>query len=184
MARSESRTKLLNLLSEVFRSRGYEGATLAQLARAAGLGKASLYHHFPGGKSEMASEVLKACASELDRRAYRKLRKQGTWNVRVAAFVNGFSKYVDDGARNCLMVSLTVSSGDATLSKAITRYTDAWLDELTDVFAESGLPRKRAARSAKELLGRLYGALALAQMLDKPKVYRQAIKRLSDQLQS
>jgi hypothetical protein len=34
------------------------------------------------------------------------------------------------------------------------------------------------------LLGRLYGALALAQMLDKPKVYRQAIKRLSDQLQS
>jgi hypothetical protein len=132
----------------------------------------------------MASEVLKACASELDRRAYRKLRKQGTWNVRVAAFVNGFSKYVDDGARNCLMVSLTISGGDATLSKAITRYTDAWLDELTDVFAESGLPRKRAARSAKELLGRLYGALALAQMLDKPKVYRQAIKRLSDQLQS
>ena len=184
MAHSDGRTELLALLSAVFRSRGYEGATLAELARAAGLGKASLYHHFPGGKSEMAGEVLKACVADLDRRAYRKLRKKGAWNERIAAFVDGFSRYVDDGARNCLMVSLTASGGDTILSKEVARYTNAWLDELTDVFAESGLPRKRAARSAKELLGRLYGALAMAQMLDKPKVYRQAITRLSNQLQS
>lgn len=184
MAHSRSRTQLLNVLSDVFRSRGYEGATLAELARAAGLGKASLYHHFPGGKAEMAGEVLKACVADLDRRAYRKLRKKGTWNERVGAFVVGFGKYVDDGARNCLLVSLTASGGDATLNREIALISAAWLDELTDVFAESGLPRKRAARGAKELLGRLYGALALAQMLGKPKVYRQAIKRLSHQLQS
>lgn len=184
MAHFESRSQLLAVLSDVFRHRGYEGATLAELARAAGLGKASLYHHFPGGKSDMANEVLKACAADLDRRAYRKLRKKGPWNARIAAFVKGFSGYVDDGARNCLMVSLTASGGEAILSREIARYSAAWLDELTDVFAESGLPKKRAARSAKELLGRLYGALAIAQMLNKPKAYRQAIKRLSDQLQS
>ena len=132
----------------------------------------------------MAGSVLEACAADLDRRAYRKLRKKGAWNERISAFVEGFSKYVDGGARNCLLVSLTASGGDATLIREIARLSAAWLDELTDVFAESGLPRKRAARSAKELLGRLYGALALAQMLGKPKVYRQAIKRLSHQLES
>ena len=184
MAHSENRTQLLTVLSGVFRSRGYEGATLSELARAAGLGKASLYHHFPGGKSEMASEVLKACAADLDRRAYRKLRKKGAWNERIAAFVIGFSTYVDEGSRNCLLVALTASGSGEALDREITRYTAAWLDELTGVFVESGLPRKRAARSAKELLGRLYGALALAQMLGKPKVYRQAIKRLSHQLQN
>ena len=55
------RIELLNALSDVFRKRGYEGATLAELAAAANLGRASLYHHFPGGKAEMARQVLEAC---------------------------------------------------------------------------------------------------------------------------
>ncbi|MCY7320404.1 MAG: TetR/AcrR family transcriptional regulator, partial [Phormidesmis sp. CAN_BIN36] len=45
-------------LVKVFRQYGYEGATLAKLSEATGLGKASLYHHFPKGKEEMASAVL------------------------------------------------------------------------------------------------------------------------------
>ena len=40
-------------LAEVFRERGYEGASLAALSEASGLGKASLYHFFPKGKEEM-----------------------------------------------------------------------------------------------------------------------------------
>ena len=42
-----SREDLLDRLLLVFRDRGFEGATIAEIARATGLGKASLYHHFP-----------------------------------------------------------------------------------------------------------------------------------------
>ncbi|MEM8810542.1 MAG: TetR/AcrR family transcriptional regulator, partial [Cyanobacteria bacterium P01_G01_bin.38] len=35
-------------LTPVFRRYGYEGASLSMLSKATGLGKASLYHHFPG----------------------------------------------------------------------------------------------------------------------------------------
>ena len=41
-------------LTEVFQSKGYEAASLQDLARATGLKKASLYHRFPGGKKQMA----------------------------------------------------------------------------------------------------------------------------------
>ena len=43
-------------LTEVFQSKGYEAASLQDLARATGLKKASLYHRFPGGKKQMAEE--------------------------------------------------------------------------------------------------------------------------------
>jgi len=51
---------LICKLTDVFRNVGYDGASLAVLADATGLKKASLYHRFPGGKEQMAEEVFKA----------------------------------------------------------------------------------------------------------------------------
>jgi AcrR family transcriptional regulator len=48
--RSERKERLVAALSDTFRTHGYGGASVAVLLRAAGLSKASLYHHFPGGK--------------------------------------------------------------------------------------------------------------------------------------
>jgi len=45
-------------LAEAFREHGFEGASIAQLSAATGLGKGSLYNFFPGGKEEMAAAVL------------------------------------------------------------------------------------------------------------------------------
>jgi TetR/AcrR family transcriptional repressor of lmrAB and yxaGH operons len=179
---TEPRTDLLNALSDVFRRFGYEGATLSELARAANLRRASLYHHFPGGKAEIAIQVLTHCADELDQLAYQHLRNKAKWNERLGVFVEGFSQYVDDGTRNCALVALTGSGGDAIVGAEIRRRTRVWVAELASVFADSGMAAKRAERSASELLARLYGALALALLMDKPKLYRQATKRLRNQL--
>ncbi|TGQ06111.1 helix-turn-helix domain-containing protein, partial [Mesorhizobium sp. M00.F.Ca.ET.217.01.1.1] len=48
------RADLPSIIGEVFREHGYEGASLALIGAATGLGKGSLYHFFPGGKEEMA----------------------------------------------------------------------------------------------------------------------------------
>ncbi|NJR74520.1 MAG: helix-turn-helix transcriptional regulator, partial [Scytonema sp. CRU_2_7] len=54
----ESKEKVIVQLTKVFRQYGYEGATLARLSEATGLGKASLSSPFPKGKEEMAAAVL------------------------------------------------------------------------------------------------------------------------------
>jgi AcrR family transcriptional regulator len=55
--------QLFERLTDVFRRRGYDGASYADLMKATGLVKASLYHRFPGGKEEMVGAVQ----SEVDR---------------------------------------------------------------------------------------------------------------------
>ena len=51
---------LMDKLSAVFGDVGFQGASMAALAEATGLKKASLYHRFPDGKEQMAREVLLA----------------------------------------------------------------------------------------------------------------------------
>ena len=49
---------LIRSLLSIFREYGYEGASLSKISERTGLGKASLYHHFPNGKQQMAQDVL------------------------------------------------------------------------------------------------------------------------------
>lgn len=54
MSEITSRDLLLRTASNMIRAGGYDGVGLNQILRAANLPKGSLYHHFPGGKSELA----------------------------------------------------------------------------------------------------------------------------------
>jgi AcrR family transcriptional regulator len=178
MSESTVKQQLISILDDVFRRRGYEGATLSELSRACGLGKASLYHHFPGGKDEMASLLLRRAVAELNELAYRQLDRPAPWRERLGGFVDGFARYCADGTRNCLIAELTATAARAKFGNDIQLQTEEWLRQLATAFAETGVGEKRARRRARELLGALYGALVLARLLNDPQPFQQTVKRL------
>jgi TetR/AcrR family transcriptional repressor of lmrAB and yxaGH operons len=178
MSESTVKLQLISILDDVFRRRGYEGATLSELSRACGLGKASLYHHFPGGKEEMASLLLRRAVAELNDSVYRHLDRPAPWRERLCGFVDGFAAYCANGTRNCLVAEFTATAARARFGGEIQLQTEAWLNRLTAAFAETGASEKRARRRARELLGALYGALVLARLLNDSKPFQQTVQRL------
>lgn len=58
MVDASTRLRLMAVAEELFHKKGYEGVSMAELAAAVGRQKASLYHHFAGGKEEIYREVL------------------------------------------------------------------------------------------------------------------------------
>ena len=52
-----SASQVINLIVPVFRDYGYDGASLTILAKASGLSRGSLYHHFPGYRIRCRSSV-------------------------------------------------------------------------------------------------------------------------------
>jgi len=55
---SKARENVLKAAERLFVERGYEAVTIKDIAKAAGIHHASLYHHAPGGKSALYVEVM------------------------------------------------------------------------------------------------------------------------------
>lgn len=55
--RSQARERVLQAAENLFMKRGYEAVTVKDIAKAAGIHHASIYHHIPGGKSDLFVEV-------------------------------------------------------------------------------------------------------------------------------
>jgi AcrR family transcriptional regulator len=73
---SSGRAEAVSRLAEVFRERGFDGASLSAISQATGLGKGSLYHHFPDGKEEMALAVLEDIDAWFEREVFSPLAAQ------------------------------------------------------------------------------------------------------------
>ena len=174
--RQRTREALLASLGEVFESLGYDGATLTQLSAATGLGKASLYHHFPGGKAEMAAALLRDRVATLEREAFARLKGNAAPAERLAAFIDGFREYVQDGERPCLIQSFTQGTAAKRHGETIARQYEDWQRRLADVFAEAGLKSKWADRAATDLLAGLYGSLVAARLSGDPAIFRRQSK--------
>lgn len=173
-----SRDRVAEQLAPVFLRRGYEGATLAQLAEATGLGKASLYHYFPGGKKEMAADLLRRCAADLQHRAFRHLGRKQKPERRLARFIDGFADYCEHGARPCLIAVLAQGSVIEAHGAQIGKQYSDWLVQLADTFEALGHGPKRARREAERLLAELYGALLMTALAADPDYFRRSVKRL------
>ena len=103
--------ELLARLGRVFRDVGYEGASLSILSEATGLKRPSLYHRFPGGKAQMAAEVIDAAEAWLDANALAVLRSDAPPRERIAVMVERLAEFYEDGERACLLNMLSAPLG-------------------------------------------------------------------------
>ncbi len=162
---------------QVFLHRGYDGATLSQLAEASGLSKASLYHHYPGGKAEMAGTLLRNACSRAQQLAYDKLQPPGEAAEQLMAFLDGFERYTERGTQHCL-VCVLAQAADGQHAEDARRALADWREQVTNAYDALLNGRgKRAARLAEQMLAELYGALLTAVTLDEPRLLRRAVKR-------
>ncbi len=96
------------MLLKLFRQFGYEGLTLSKISQATGLGKASLYHHFPGGKAEMAGAALTQVNQWLDTVILPILDRQDRPIERFQAMCDETNRFFNEGQNSCLWAVLVL----------------------------------------------------------------------------
>src|SRR4051794_35781578 len=60
---AQTRDRIIEASSRLFMQRGYAGSGLKQIAEDSTATIGSLYHFFPGGKTELAAETLRAAGA-------------------------------------------------------------------------------------------------------------------------
>ncbi|MFC0409000.1 TetR/AcrR family transcriptional regulator [Roseomonas elaeocarpi] len=171
-------------LTEVFREHGYEGATLALLGKATGLGRGSLYHFFPGGKDEMVSAVLAEIDGWFEARIFAPLLSDDSPDQAIDAMFDAVSGYFRSGRRVCLMGTLALGEGRDRFAAAVSRYFARWIGALTGALQRRGLDAAAALALSEEVVTGLQGAIVLARALNEPAVFERAVMRMRGRLRA
>lgn len=176
------RQELIVSLRELFETRGFEGATLTGIAKASGLSKASLYHHFPDGKRGMGLALLRDAGIRLEQTTLAPLRGGESPEQRVAAMLDGVRSYYADGQRSCLLTVFALGPPDGAFDELVKARLTEWIDLLAAALQDAGQSRKDARRTARDVVARIQGAAVLARALGDPKPFRQVLKRLTAEI--
>lgn len=175
--------ELLRKLSGVFRDVGYEGASLTELARATGLKKASLYHRFPGGKEQMAREVLAAADAWLAEHVLGPLAADSPPEQRIERMAKKLDSFYAGGRQACLLNTLSSSQlRDGPFAKDIRRAFRAWILALSDALEDAGFEPEEAKARAERAVALLQGSLVVARGLGSGRPFRDFLRRLPDEL--
>jgi TetR/AcrR family transcriptional repressor of lmrAB and yxaGH operons len=173
-----SRQEIVKKLSDVFRRDSYSGASLADLAAAVGLGKASLYQKFPEGKAQMGAEVLTEIGRSLANEVLSVLRQDASPAVRFNQMLVAVSKFYNGGQLSCLIDTLSLGEAGQLYRTALMDAIKQWEQALADLARETGQSGVKAAIWAEEVLITIEGSLVLARAKNDPQVFRRALKSL------
>ena len=176
------RAEILPLLAEVFRAHGYEGTTLALITQATGLGKGSLYHFFPGGKEQMASEVLAEIDNWFEVNVFIPLLKSSDPSRAIADMIVSVENYFRAGKRMCLVGVVALSASRDFFAEQVHSYFKRWGDALAAALRRAGKTPVEAKRKSEDALLVIQGALVLARALDDSKVFTRAMADLKQRL--
>ncbi|MGB5588210.1 MAG: TetR/AcrR family transcriptional regulator [Gammaproteobacteria bacterium] len=170
--------EVLDRLAQAFRENGYDGASIARLSEATGLGKASLYHYFKGGKQEMAAAVLGHVGGRFGKMVIAPLRGTGQPARRLRAMSDGLNDFYSQGRSSCILDLFGIGQAGELfrpqLKGAIHRFKNA----LGDLLREAGLDQTDAETKAEDAIVALQGALVVSRATGDRSVFHRVLEEL------
>ena len=176
------RSDTLEPLARVFRERGYEGASVAMLCEATGLGKGSLYHFYPNGKAEMAAAVLAALDDWFETNVFSPLKSAADGKRAVGAMLDLLTESYRSGQHVCIFGMLALGSARDEFAAAIAGYFEKWIDALQVPLQQAGFAEARPI--SQEIIASIQGARVLARALDDADVFNDAMDRIREKFVS
>ncbi|ENN84909.1 putative transcriptional regulator, TetR family [Rhizobium freirei PRF 81] len=171
------------LVAEVFRELGYEGASMSHITARTRLSKGSLYHFFPGGKEEMAAEIMANIDAWFVTEMFRPL-EEGEPRAAIARMWETTDSYFRSGRRICLIGAFALDETRDRFSAAIRAYFYRWIEALAGALVKAGLPGPEAKTLAEEAVIGIQGALTLARALGDDTIFGRTLARLKRRLET
>jgi TetR/AcrR family transcriptional repressor of lmrAB and yxaGH operons len=174
--------EVVERLMRVFRREGFDGASLARLSEATGLGRSSLYHHFPRGKDDMAEAVLDASGVRAARLILAPLAIEGSARQRFEAMARGLGDFYAGGKEACLIELFGVGTTGTQFVPRLSRTIATLCQVVAGTLTDAGFAEDVARRRAEDALVAIQGSLVLARASGSTDVFHRMLAELPDRL--
>jgi TetR/AcrR family transcriptional regulator, lmrAB and yxaGH operons repressor len=170
------------LVAEVFRELGFEGASMNSITERTKLSKGSLYHFFPGGKDEMAAEILAHVHGWFVARVFEPLENEEPCQA-IEAMWQAVNEYFRSGRRICLIGAFALDETRDRFARPIRSYFKRWIEALENALKRGGVAPVMARALAEEAVIGIQGALILARALNDKAIFGRQLRQLAERLE-
>ena len=158
--------RIVRAMAELLRVQGYAATGLQQLARAAGAPIGSIYHHFRGGKREVAATALRQAGAAYIQLLPMLLDQHADLPTAIdAAFAAAADDIANTGWANMCPVGTVageIADTEPDLRQVAAEVIASWVDEGSRYLASRGLSQTDARAAMYALLTALEGGFLLA----------------------
>lgn len=177
-SKNENRETVASIFN-VFREHGFEGTSLSLLSQATGLQRASLYHHFPGGKEGMALAAIDSAADILEEEIFTLLKSDNSWQERLQAMNEQLENLYNGGRTLCLFTAFSYESVPRAVRLKTRRVVKQWEKQLTALIIDAGHSEEVALEIAEQMLVEIQGGLVVSMLKNDVTPFRRVLDRLS-----
>ena len=157
-------TRLLNGARRLLAEKGYAGMELRDVAERGKAPRGSIYHHFPGGKSQLAIEAAELEGREIRAAIESSLAELGLAET-LTTFGEMFRRRVKDQPERlgCPVAAAALARPeDPALAAAATAAFESWEAPIAAALREEGVGEEDAAAFAGLVVSTIEGALVRA----------------------
>jgi TetR/AcrR family transcriptional regulator, lmrAB and yxaGH operons repressor len=159
---SNSRASMIRSAAALFGSRGLSGTSFSDVLADSGAPRGSIYHHFPGGKQQLAGDAIGWTSEQI--LAHLRACPEGTASGVLAWFIDLWRQSVlaSGGPAGCPVAGVAVDAGTAgDLIEAAGAAFSSWTAALAGRLQAAGVPAHRAGSIATATVAGMEGALIL-----------------------
>lgn len=164
---SDTKARMVKAAGALFMADGVSGTGTAAILDHAAAPRGSLYHHFPGGKSELVVAALEDSGLGVDRMLEAVIAGADGPASAIRTFVGGWATALEaSGWRNGCPVTtaaLELAATDDAVRDACGRAYGRWQSRLVSMLS-TGPSSQGATADAEFMLALLEGALVLARV--------------------
>lgn len=162
--RRDGRERLLNGARRLLAEKGYAGMELRDVAARGKAPRGSIYHHFPGGKRQLAIEAAELEGTEIRAAIERSLSERGL-AATLTMFGEMFRRRVKDQPERlgCPVAAAALARPeDPALAAAATKAFQSWEAPIAAALRDEGVGKGDAETFAGLVVSTIEGALVRA----------------------
>lgn len=165
MTKKTTKEELINVSGHLFRTKSYNGTSIADIARACNLQKASVYHHV-SSKQDLCLLVLKKIHQEFREEFFADVYETSEpVEKRLSVLFKKVIEYFAHREGGCLMSNLALELGRSVpeFADVIDAFFADWINAIAYLL-EDAYPVERARQLSEDTYARLQGALIMYQL--------------------
>jgi TetR/AcrR family transcriptional repressor of lmrAB and yxaGH operons len=177
-----TRDRLVAAMRDALQRRGLHGVGLSEILGLADAPKGVLYHHFPGGKTELAAAAIDATAQSIATALDTALARHTDPVDALGAWIDAAARGLaaSDYERGCPLATVALECGadDALLQRALAEAFGVMRERIALALIRAGTSADRAAGLAALLVAAYEGGLLQARVARSAEPLVQAMQTL------